>query len=258
MILKRLSRAIREQNWFAVVLEICIVVLGVVIGFQVTAWGQARADRSQEQVYLRQLAADLRATEEGIARADSGAIRTDRAGAQLLRAFCLPERPPRDSILAWFSGTWQVASVRPTLGTAEALIATGDLRRLRNDSLHTAVTTYLDDNRRQIQNYGNSAQRWSAALGIVEGWTDMAEALAYRVPQAARDSLDREEPLWPYPATIASNPFALDVEGFLSDRTAAQAVTRMHNSKNTMRGIRNQMRESAVTLREQVDAELNR
>ncbi|NNF58213.1 MAG: hypothetical protein HKN04_08215, partial [Rhodothermaceae bacterium] len=63
MILARLRRAIQEQNWFAVVLEIVIVVLGVVIGFQISAWGEARADRAQEQVYLQQLAADLRATE---------------------------------------------------------------------------------------------------------------------------------------------------------------------------------------------------
>jgi len=37
MILSRISRAVREQNWFAVVLEFVIVIAGVVIGFQVTA-----------------------------------------------------------------------------------------------------------------------------------------------------------------------------------------------------------------------------
>jgi hypothetical protein len=35
-ILGRLSQALREQNWFAVVLEVCIVIVGVVVGFQVT------------------------------------------------------------------------------------------------------------------------------------------------------------------------------------------------------------------------------
>lgn len=45
MILDRLTQAVREQNWFAVVLEVCIVVLGVVLGFQVTAWGDERAMR---------------------------------------------------------------------------------------------------------------------------------------------------------------------------------------------------------------------
>ena len=35
-ILGRLTQAVREQNWFAVALELVIVVFGVVIGFQVT------------------------------------------------------------------------------------------------------------------------------------------------------------------------------------------------------------------------------
>jgi len=37
MILARISRAIREQNWFTVALEFVIVIAGVVIGFQVRA-----------------------------------------------------------------------------------------------------------------------------------------------------------------------------------------------------------------------------
>ena len=42
MILARLTRAMRQQNWFAVALEFVIVILGVVIGVQVTAWNSAR------------------------------------------------------------------------------------------------------------------------------------------------------------------------------------------------------------------------
>ena len=38
MILPNLTRAIREQNYYAVVLEFLIVIAGVVIGFQITAW----------------------------------------------------------------------------------------------------------------------------------------------------------------------------------------------------------------------------
>ena len=35
MILQNISKAIREQNWFAVVFEFVIVIAGVVIGFQI-------------------------------------------------------------------------------------------------------------------------------------------------------------------------------------------------------------------------------
>lgn len=45
MILSRLSRAVREQNWFAVVLEFVIVVAGVLLAFQISQFAQARSER---------------------------------------------------------------------------------------------------------------------------------------------------------------------------------------------------------------------
>jgi hypothetical protein len=60
MILARISRAIRTQNWFAVFLEFIIVILGVVIGFQVTAWAADRHDRDVERRHLEGIAEDLR------------------------------------------------------------------------------------------------------------------------------------------------------------------------------------------------------
>ncbi len=58
MILARLSRAIREQNWFAVALEFVIVIAGVVIGFQISIWAQARADAERETLMLTRLHAE--------------------------------------------------------------------------------------------------------------------------------------------------------------------------------------------------------
>jgi len=59
MILQSLSKAIREQNYYAVFLEFIIVIAGVVIGFQIQAWNQDRADRENEGVYLERLHQDL-------------------------------------------------------------------------------------------------------------------------------------------------------------------------------------------------------
>lgn len=59
MILARITRAIREQNWFAVVLEFVIVIAGVVIGFQITEWRGTQADRESERTYLARLHRDM-------------------------------------------------------------------------------------------------------------------------------------------------------------------------------------------------------
>jgi hypothetical protein len=44
MILRKLSDAIRQQNWFTVILEISIVVVGIFIGLQVDEWNQNRLE----------------------------------------------------------------------------------------------------------------------------------------------------------------------------------------------------------------------
>jgi len=59
MILARITTAIREQNWFAVVLEFVIVIAGVVIGFQVTAWNAERQDRVDEASFIEELHDDI-------------------------------------------------------------------------------------------------------------------------------------------------------------------------------------------------------
>jgi hypothetical protein len=59
MILRRVIQHVKEQNWFAVGLDFLIVVLGVVIGFQVTAWNEALNDEARARGYLQRIHTDL-------------------------------------------------------------------------------------------------------------------------------------------------------------------------------------------------------
>jgi len=59
MILQNLTKAIREQNYYAVFLEFVIVILGVVIGFQINAWNEARIDRVGESLALGRIQQDI-------------------------------------------------------------------------------------------------------------------------------------------------------------------------------------------------------
>ncbi|WP_340694164.1 hypothetical protein [Hyphomonas sp.] len=64
MILRRLSNAFRKQDWFTVVVETLIVVLGVFLGLQVNNWNADRTARSAESATLIRLHEDF---EESIA-----------------------------------------------------------------------------------------------------------------------------------------------------------------------------------------------
>lgn len=55
MILNRLSKAIRKQDWFTVFLEFVIVAVGILAGLQANEWAQERQDRKQELASLERL-----------------------------------------------------------------------------------------------------------------------------------------------------------------------------------------------------------
>ncbi|MEE2524733.1 hypothetical protein V0U79_00010 [Hyphobacterium sp. HN65] len=64
MILANLAKALRTQNWFAVLVEFLIVIAGVVIGFQITAWNADRAEREIGREYVVRLQGELEANRD--------------------------------------------------------------------------------------------------------------------------------------------------------------------------------------------------
>lgn len=59
-LLQRLSTQVRAQDWLAVIIELVIVVVGIFLGFQLTEWNAHRQERAREQVYMLNVAGDLR------------------------------------------------------------------------------------------------------------------------------------------------------------------------------------------------------
>ena len=68
MILRRVTEHVRAQNWFAVLLDLLVVVTGVFLGLQVTQWNEG----IREQVIFA--AEDPRPRNSGTLRAIIGAI----------------------------------------------------------------------------------------------------------------------------------------------------------------------------------------
>ena len=60
MLLRSLTKHVKDQNWFAVVLDFVIVVAGILIAFQITNWNEARADLDLANRYVTQLVDDIR------------------------------------------------------------------------------------------------------------------------------------------------------------------------------------------------------
>lgn len=61
MLLRRITKHVKDQNWFAVGIDFVIVVIGVFVGLQMSNWNDAQSDRALRSEYLSQLTEDLRA-----------------------------------------------------------------------------------------------------------------------------------------------------------------------------------------------------
>ena len=59
MVIRRIRDHVADHNWFAVAVDVGIVVLGVFLGTQVNNWNQDRLDRQQGHDYRLRLIADL-------------------------------------------------------------------------------------------------------------------------------------------------------------------------------------------------------
>lgn len=123
-----------KARWFAA--EYLIIVLGVLSAVAVNAWWQGVQDRTAEQALLRGLRADFAYNRADYARVDSGHIRTIESARRML-AMTGPEAPARDpavfdSVLFQILG-W--SNFEPSLGRVNALLSSGQIVLIRNDSL---------------------------------------------------------------------------------------------------------------------------
>lgn len=59
MLLRSLTKHVKDQNWFAVFLDFFIVVVGILIAFQITSWNEARVEKQRQEVLLERLHLDF-------------------------------------------------------------------------------------------------------------------------------------------------------------------------------------------------------
>jgi len=65
--LRRFREHAAKQDWFAVSLDVAIVVVGVFLGLQANNWNQERIERSEAREYRAQIIDNLRANEADVA-----------------------------------------------------------------------------------------------------------------------------------------------------------------------------------------------
>lgn len=137
---------VSDQNWLAVTLDLCVVILGIFIGMQVTEWNNTRLDHQKERHYLERISEDLKkdiqfqelAITLADRRMDYGHLLIDSIEDKDL-AKDEPTRFIKALDQAGYSYTADIAST-----TFEEIKYSGDLKLIRNIDLRTKISNYYD------------------------------------------------------------------------------------------------------------------
>jgi len=146
MILSRLSHAIRQQNWFAVALEFVIVIAGVVIGFQVTAWNADRTARIQEAVILANLREDFQTLISDIDEVIERTFEISRNVTVVVEAIdsgVVPEDRIDQFEVGLVSLVWAVPPPQSP-STLQELVSSGGLSRLSDPALRQSLAEFME------------------------------------------------------------------------------------------------------------------
>jgi hypothetical protein len=258
MFYSRLKNAIREQNWFAVVLEILIVVLGVVIGFQITAWSGQQADLKMESSYLNQISADLSRTQAIMRGIDRAQEESEVSAALLFDSFRKIDPLSSDSIQVLISKSFSLLNVDPTLGTMEALVYTGDLSLIRNDSLRLEIPAGLASQKALNGMQKMVEGKLVSALTGLQAFVDLAEANAVEGRFGGTIEIPAPQVNTSNPEYFTEAPFPFSAEEFRNNFEAYQTVYSVHHWKRQAKMLRATLSEVAGELNEMVLRELSK
>ena len=144
MLLRRIMAHLKEQNWTAVVLDFAIVVIGVVVGIQVSNWNDSRRDAMRGDQYLEHIHADLMSDVSAIDRrsifwtkvVDYGGTALDFAENGKLR-----NGSAWETLLAFYQAS-QIWTYSVSNGTYQEMISGGDLKLVSNPELRGSLTDY--------------------------------------------------------------------------------------------------------------------
>ena len=146
MILRRIAEGVRNQDWFTVVVEVLIVVVGIFLGLQVDDWNEARKERALEHEYLARLAGDIRVDIDEFLKLQ-GIFETKAkmiADLQELPVAEILSRPEDQLALELDYTTWK-ALPEIQSATMTELTSAGRLTLLRDSPLRTALSSYYSE-----------------------------------------------------------------------------------------------------------------
>jgi hypothetical protein len=176
MVIRRVRQHVASHNWFAVFIDLVIVVVGVFLGTQANNWNQARIERADAAEYRREIIDDLKSDELDLAsrKAYYGAARVHAIAA--LKALETPGSARGEPFLI---DSYQASQVwlRPLTRTGyDEMVGAGLTRSIGGKDTRSRLNAYYT----QIRQFEVNV------LGTTAFRERLRRALPYRVQSAIR------------------------------------------------------------------------
>jgi hypothetical protein len=130
------------RDWKNLLLEIAVVVAGILIAFTLDSWWDGRAQAARERAHLWALNSDFA---ENVQRLETAAARQEAIvlASQQLLALSRSGRPVAiDTARSLVGRVFNSGRFRPVMGAYEAVVNSGGLAQISNDSLRAALAAF--------------------------------------------------------------------------------------------------------------------
>ncbi len=144
MILRRVIKHVRNQEWTAIFIDFIIVVVGVFAGFQVSEWAVEQSQRASETSYLERLHNEVvQLTQDRVRYNDYVQIRQlDLMGAVAVLQNQTDRQSLTDGECEAIIKSHIYSNPTATLPTISELLSTGRFDALRANEVRLAITQF--------------------------------------------------------------------------------------------------------------------
>ena len=153
MFLKSLAGHIRKQDWFIVIIELLVVVVGLMMAFQLDRWWEAIGEKKLEGVYIQRLIGDIESDIPELENAIQLAYMRKDYTELLMAVVEDPEiaaQQPTSFLVALDQASFTYSPVLRK-ATFDDLRSTGNMRLIRDQDIKTRLHDYYRFDESQLQ-----------------------------------------------------------------------------------------------------------
>lgn len=141
MILRRVIKHVRNQEWTAIGIDFLIVVIGVFVGLQVANWNDGQADQRRGQDYVERLTDDIRRDirDRGNTLAYYEAV--NDSAERTIELLNSPSPNPQELVVNAYRAT-EYSHSTPRRATWDEIVSSGEIGLLPEAVVENALAIY--------------------------------------------------------------------------------------------------------------------